>query len=159
MKILNLKQGMCTMKQKIIALLAIVVVSAGLVSATANATSPTTAVTGVVTENFTAVPNANVTALCKGHTQADVADAQGSYLVLFPSADCPFGSTVKVTASYGGHGGASSGTVNGVTTKLNLAIVNISIPEYGMIGGAIAGSAGIGMIIYSRRRKVSDQQV
>jgi len=110
-------------------------------------------VTGVVTENQVAVAGATVTVLCNGHTEVDMTDNFGSYLVHFVSADCPFGSTVKVTAVKNGKSGVSSGTVQGVTTKLNLAIVNVSIPEYGFIGTLIAGGAGIGLIAYMRRRQ------
>jgi hypothetical protein len=117
------------------------------------AASPETDVTGVVTENQVAVDGATVTALCNGHTEVDTTDTFGSYLVHFVSTDCQFGSTVKVTAVKDGKSGVSSGTVQGVTTKLNLAIVNVSIPEYGLIGTLIAGGAGIGLIAYMRRRQ------
>jgi len=141
------------MKQKILVLLAVVAASAGLVSSSANAAPPESDITGVITENQMAVAGASVTVLCNGHTLTDTTDAMGSYLVTYPSADCPFGSTVKVTAQKDGKSGVSSGTVQGITTKLNLAIVNVSIPEWGLIGGALAGSVGIGMIAYARRRQ------
>lgn len=147
------------MKQKIVlALLAVVVASTGLVSATASATPPQSDVTGVITENQVAVAGATVTVLCNGHTEVDTTDAAGSYLVTYPSQDCPFGTTVKVTAEKGDKSGIASGTVQGITTKLNLAIVNVSIPEYGLIGGILAAAAGIGMIAYARRRQQQDLQ-
>jgi hypothetical protein len=147
------------MKQKVVlALLAVVVASTGAMSATVGATPPKSDVTGVITENQVAVEGATVTVLCNGHTEVDTTDAFGSYLVTYPSADCPFGTTVKVTAKKGDKSGVASGTVQGITTKLNLAIVNVSIPEYGLIGGILAGSAGIGMIAYNRRRQQQNQQ-
>ena len=48
--------------------------------------------------------------------------------------------------------------MQGITTKLNLAIVNVSIPEYGMIGGIMAGGAGVGMIAFARRRQKQNLQ-
>jgi len=142
------------MKQKIvIALLAVVVASAGTLSASVGATPPQSDVTGVITENQVAVSGATVTVLCNGHTEVDTTDAQGAYLVTYAWADCPFGSTVKVSASKDAKSGVASGTVQGITTKLNLAIVNVSIPEYGLIGGILAGIAGIGMITCARRRQ------
>lgn len=147
------------MKQKIVALLAIVIASAGLVSASVNAAPPATNVTGVITESQVAVAGATVTVLCRGNTQTDTTDANGSYLVTYASGDCPFGSTVKVTAQKDGKSGVASGTVQGITTKLNLAIVNVSIPEYGLIAGILAGTAGIGLIVYSRRRQLNEQQL
>jgi len=123
------------------------------ISGPAMAAPPESDVTGVVTENQVAVAGATVSVLCNGKTEVDTTDAFGSYLVHFVSADCPFGTTVKVTAVKGGKSGVSSGTVQGVTTKLNLAIVNVSIPEYGLIGTLLAGGAGVGLIAYMRRRQ------
>ncbi|HET9411566.1 MAG TPA: hypothetical protein VFO38_01860 [Candidatus Saccharimonadales bacterium] len=120
----------------------------------AHAAPPQTDVTGVVTENQMPVAGATVTVQCGTSTEVDTAtDAQGSYLVTFPSADCPFGSTVKVTAKKGGKSGVSSGTVHGITTKLNLAIVNVAIPEYGALGLLAAGGVGLGLMAYMRRRQ------
>lgn len=148
------------MKQKLIlGIFVAVIASASLVSGSANATPPQSDVTGVITENQTAVAGATVTVLCNGHTEVDTTDAHGSYLVTFPAGDCPFGTTVKVTAKKGDKSGVASGTVQGITTKLNLAIVNVSIPEYGMIGGIFAGGAGIGMIAFARRRQKQNLQV
>lgn len=142
------------MKQKIVlALLAIVVASTGALSASVGATPPQSDVTGVITENQVAVAGATVTVLCNGHTEVDTTDAKGSYLVTYPSNDCPFGTTVKVTAKKGTKSGVASGTVQGITTKLNLAIVNVSIPEFGLVGGLLAGGAGVGTLAYARRRQ------
>jgi hypothetical protein len=148
------------MKQKIVlALLAVVVASTGAMSASVGATPPQSDVTGVITENHTAVAGATVTVLCNGHTEVDTTDAFGSYLVTFLAADCPFGATVKVTATKDNKSGVASGTIQGITTKLNLAIVNVSIPEYGLIGGILAGGAGVGMIAFARRRQQQNLQV
>lgn len=144
------------MKQKIAILLAIVVGSASLISASAGAVPPNppqSDITGVITENQVAVAGADVTVLCNGNTKTDITDAMGSYLVTYAATECPFGSTVKVTAQKDGKSGVSSGTVQGITTKLNLAIVNVSIPEYGLIGAILATGTGIGMIAYMRRRQ------
>ena len=94
-----------------------------------------------------------VTVTCKGIVRTDTTDASGSYLVSFTTAQCPFGSTVKVVAKKGGETGVSSGTVQGLTTKLNVAIVNVSIPEYGLFGTIMAGGAGLGLMAYMRRRQ------
>lgn len=139
--------------KKVLLGLAAVFVSVGVLSASASATAPQTDITGVITENHVAVENANVTVLCNGHTQMDTTDAFGSYLAIFPIADCPFGVTVKVTAEKNSKSGVATGTVQGITTKLNLAIVNVAIPEYGIIGAMTAGGAGLAMIAYTRRRQ------
>jgi hypothetical protein len=98
-----------------------------------------------------------VTVLCNGHTETDTTDSHGSYLAVFVRADCEFGSTVKVTAQKGGKSGVASGTVQGITTKLNLAIVNVSIPEYGTIGTILTGGAGVGLIAYRRRKQFAQE--
>ena len=145
------------MKKKIAILIAAVFASASVLSASVNAAPAQTDVTGVITENFTPVANAEVKAVCNGHTETDTTDANGAYLVIFAAGDCQFGSTVKVSAQKDGKSGIASGTVEGKTTKLNLAIVNVSIPEYGLLGAVLAGGAGIGLIAYSRRRQTSGQ--
>lgn len=142
------------MRKKIVAgLLTGLLVSVGVTSAGVGATPAQTDVTGVVTENHTPVANATVTVECQGNLAADTTDAQGSYLVTYPIAQCPFGSTVKVTAQKDGKSGTASGTVHGITTKLNLAIVNVPIPEYGALGALLAVGAGVGSIVYLRRRQ------
>lgn len=146
------------MKKIILGLFVAVFAAAGA-TATTNATPPTTDVTGVVTENHVPVAGATVKVICNGHTQWDTTDAHGSYLVTFPAGDCPFGSTVKVIAEKNKKSGVASGTVRGITTKLNLAIVNVSIPEFGMFGAVAAGGMGIGTIAYLRRRQKQGAQV
>lgn len=113
---------------------------------------PQTDVTGVVTEQGNAVANASVKVTCMGFERTDIADAHGAYLVSFAAVECPFGTTVKVVGTKDGKSGTASGTVQGITTKLNIAIVNVSIPEYGWIGGLLAAGAGVGAIALTRRR-------
>lgn len=141
------------MKKLIVGALSAVFITAGVATAGAHAAAPQTDVTGVITENHVAVAGATVTVLCNGHTQTDTTDAFGSYLAIFTTAECPFGVTVKVTAMKGGNSGVTTGTVQGITTKLNLAIVNVSIPEFGLIGTIMAGGVGVGMMAYMRRRQ------
>src|SRR5687768_12877399 len=106
------------MKKKIILGLLVAVLASTGITAGVNAAPPETDVTGVVTENQMAVAGATVTVTCNGKSEVDTTDAHGSYLVHFVSADCPFGSTVKVVAKKGGKSGVNSGTVQGITTKL-----------------------------------------
>ena len=120
-------------------------VSLGFATSGVHADSARTDITGVVTLNHTVgVKNAKGTVTCNGWVKTDMTDAQGFYLVSFTVAHCPFGSTTKVTATKGGYSGVASGTVQGLTTKLNLAIINVDVPEYGLLGMLIAGAAGMG---------------
>jgi hypothetical protein len=148
------------MKKLLLGVLAAVLISAGVATNNVSAaTTPQTDITGVVTENSVAVKDANVTVLCNGNTLTDTTDSFGSYLVSYDAVDCPFGVTVKVTAEKDGKSGVRSGTVHGITTKLNLAIVNVPIPEYGLVGALAASGLGIGLIAYTRRRQQQGQML
>lgn len=149
------------MKRRILAALTVMALAViGLAPAKVfAATPPQTDVTGVITEGGNPVVGADVTVVCGGVTETDTSNAQGAYLVIFTTADCPFGSTVKVTAKKGTKMGSASNTVRGITTKLNVAVVNVSIPEFGLIASLTASAAGIGAIVYTRRRKTLAQGV
>ena len=140
------------MKKLLLALVVAVLTTASASAAMPN-NPPQTDVTGVITKDHVAVNAATVKVVCNGHEIMDTTDAYGSYVASFAGADCPFGSTVKVTAQKGGYSGVASNTVQGITTKLNLAIVNVSIPEFGLIGAVVAGGAGLGLVAFVRRRQ------
>ncbi|HEX6462486.1 MAG TPA: hypothetical protein VFZ58_04435 [Candidatus Saccharimonadales bacterium] len=123
----------------------------------ANATAAETKVTGVITDSGVPTEGAEVTVICGAFTEKDTTDKFGSYLVTFKYSDCPPGSTVKVTAKKGDKTGSKTGRVVGVTTKLNIALVNVDIPEYGLIGAILATGAGAGALIYTRRRFAEGQ--
>jgi hypothetical protein len=138
-------------------LLSLLVIGAFFVAAlvplkTAHALPAETDVSGVVTEGGVTVAGATVTAKCGATTKMDITNASGTYLVSFTFAQCPPGSTVTVTAKKGTHSGTATGKVVGLTTKLNVGLINVSIPEYSWIGGVIATGAGIGAIAFTRRR-------
>ena len=122
----------------------------GAVHATNGAVSE---VTGVITENAAAVVGADVAVTCNGKTEMDTTDGWGSYRVAFAKADCDFGATVKVVATKDGKSGVASGMLQGITTKLNLAIVNVSVPEFGTLGMIAAGGMGLGFMAYMRRKQ------
>lgn len=132
------------------------VVSLSVATGASAATPAISEVTGTVTENQAAVAGADVTVTCNGQTKMDTSDNWGSYRVDFPKGDCDFGSTVKVVATKNGKSGVASGTLQGITTKLNLAIVNVSVPEMGTMGLVVAGVAGLGFM-YMRRRQEQSQ--
>lgn len=94
---------------------------------TAGAAPAETDVTGVITDQGVPVDGATVEVKCGAKTMTDTTDSHGSYLVTFAFADCPPGSTVTVKAQKGNKSGTNTGTVVGVTTKLNVGIVNVDI--------------------------------
>ena len=137
-------------------LLGLLVAGAVLVGAgpaqSVGAIPPQTDVTGVITDAGVPVDAADVKVKCGTTTKMDTTDAFGSYLVTFTFAECPTGSTVTVTATKGPKSGTNTGTVVGITTKLNIGLVNVDIPEYGFIGAVLATGAGAGAIFFARRR-------
>jgi hypothetical protein len=119
-----------------------------------------TDVNGTVTKGGSPVKNAKVQVTCGTTTKKAHTDASGAYLVVFKIAKCPAGSTVNVTASKNHVGsGSNSGTVSPYNTdKLNVAIVNVSVPEFGLIGLTGATLIGGGAFMVTRRRQLSDHQ-
>lgn len=137
--------------------LAIVAFAFSLVFIPSNAHAITlaqTEVTGEVTENGNGVSGADVTVTCNGKQQKDQTDADGAYRVDFKATDCPAGTTISVSATTSdGKSGTSTGTAGKITTKLNVAVVNVSVPEIGMIAGVAAMAVAGGAILYTRRRQ------
>ena len=122
------------------------------VSATTPATVQNTKVRGVVTNNGKPVKNAKVTVICKNVTKYAETDRHGDYEVTYRKDKCPVGSTVHVTATKRRLGGVSSTTVAGATARVNLAVVNVSVPEFGAVTGAAAVGTGVGALLYIRSR-------
>jgi hypothetical protein len=118
----------------------------------AKALDAKTYVTGTVTENGSPVSGANITAVCNGHEQYDTTDGSGAYLVEFNPTDCADADTVVVTATAsGGRSGVEDGEVEGLSALLNIAVVNVTIPEFGTIAGVAALLAGAGVLFLARR--------
>jgi len=126
----------------------------GMVSATAIGT---TYVTGTVTDGSNApVANAAVSVTCMSESANTTTDLGGNYLLLVNNPTCVSGSTAYVTATKDGVGaGSNSGVVCTAGVEgdcdINVAFVDVQIPEFGVIGGALVLLAGIGIIAYKRK--------
>jgi hypothetical protein len=119
----------------------------------ASAAAAQTDVSGTVTNNGVGVSGAKVTVVCDNNARHDTTDASGGYLVTYPAKDCPAGSHVDVVATKKKSGGYDSGTANPIDTKLNVALVNVSLPEMGLITGAAAVlGAGVTFLVVRRRQ-------
>ena len=121
----------------------------------ASALPAETDVTGTVTLSGSPVDHAKVTVVCDSKQRVDFTDASGVYLVSFPAKDCPAGSPVNVTATKGSDSGTNNGTANKITTKLNLALVDVTIPlpEMGLLTGAAAAvAAGVAFLVIRRQQ-------
>lgn len=142
------------MIKKLTALVVLVLIIL-VIPASASAARATTDVTGNVTNNGQPVKGAKVTVVCDNHAHKTTTNASGTYLVTYKLANCPDNTKATVVATKDGLGGVNSGTVNSVTTKLNVAIVNVSLPEFGLFTGGAATLAGAGAIFAIRRRQAA----
>jgi hypothetical protein len=92
---------------------------------------------------------------CDGELASTTTDAYGLYVVGLDSPDCDPGDMAYVTAT--DYDVTNSGEVcNGPESNLqcdgiDLALVNLTIPEFGMIAGAVALVGALGIFMYRRK--------
>ncbi len=110
-----------------------------------------TIIRGNVSDHGHVVRGAKVTMTCGSVQKETVTDNHGEYLFAVPPGNCPVGTTVQVTASEGGRSGTITTEVKR-TNNIIIAIANVGIPEYGLLGGTLAAVAGVGVIALTRRR-------
>lgn len=146
------------MKKKILSAIVSGFALVMLMPASSFALAAVTDVTGTVTDNGSPVVNAHVIVICKNVVKRDYTDGSGTYLVQYKSTVCPLGSPISVTAVKGNAGGNNYGKANKVTNKLNVAIVNVSLPEFGLITGIGAAIVGGAAFMFVRRRHLSASQ-
>lgn len=146
------------MKKKLLSALMSGFALAVLVPASTFALASKTDVTGVVTNNGHPVSGAHVTVICDNNVKKTTTDGSGTYLVQYKIAKCPKGATVHVTATKSKEGGNNTGISNPVTTKLNVALVNVSLPEFGLITAGIATLIAGAAFVVVRRRQISAHQ-
>src|SRR5882724_3507151 len=124
-----------TMKKKITMILAalslLVTFAVPSIASAAPTTGAKTDVGGVIMNNGKPVKGAHVTVVCNNYSRTTKTNSAGQYSVTFGKGQCPVGDTVTVVASKGGKGGVSTGKVTTSTVKLNVAIVNVALPELG----------------------------
>ncbi len=151
-KVLNTK------KILLIALMVIAFILLAIPTASVSAKSKgETQVTGVISENGTPIKNAKVTVVCNGKSKSDKTNNSGTYRVEYKDKKCPKGSSVSVTASTkDGKSGTSTGTADEVTTKLNVAVVNVAVPEIGTIASIAAVGIAGAAIVYVRRKSLQN---
>ena len=111
---------------------------------------PETTITGNVSDHGHVVPGAKVTMKCGSLEKDAITDLHGEYSFVVPGVDCPLGSSVQVTASEGRRSGTISAEVKHVN-NINIAIANVGIPEYGLLGGILAAGTGLGVVALRRR--------
>ena len=124
----------------------------GLMVIPAVVAAPLTVITGTVTDaDNNVVDGATVEVTCT-HDAVDTvelttSDVDGQYYVTFSPLDCDDGDSVSVVVTYGEMGGSNDGTVSYADCMVNVGIVDVQIPEFGVVAaglalvGAIAGFA------------------
>lgn len=86
---------------------------------------------------------------CGGTNKVATINSDGTYAVSFTQDECSAGDTASATASTSEGSGSSSTTVqntsvNGPIVDLDIAVIDINVPEFGVIGGALTGLASVG---------------
>jgi hypothetical protein len=142
------------MKKLLLTILAAVGIAV-MIPAASFAASTQTDVTGTVTNNGQVVSGASVTVVCNNHSKTTTSDSTGAYLVTFSGKNCPDKSQATVVAHKAGKGGVSNGTVNPYgSLDLNVAIINVALPEFGIVTGIGAAVVGAGAFLVIRRRQL-----
>ena len=78
--------------------------------------------------------------------------SDGSYNVEFTQAECGFSDWVWVTATKDGQSGHSTGeTCDGEECFIPVALVDVQIPEFGLLGAMMIVLAGVGIVVYKRK--------
>ncbi|MGV8172322.1 MAG: hypothetical protein ACP5OA_06545 [Candidatus Woesearchaeota archaeon] len=137
------------MKNIIFAMMAMLLVGVGLVSATGLISS----VAGTVyDQDNNVVVGADVDVTCNGVIESAVTNALGDYYVEFDAGVCYFDDPVSATATKNEVTGSADGVMcNAEDCFIPIAIVDITIPEFGVIAGAVALVGALGIFMYRRK--------
>lgn len=121
--------------------------------ATASAAPSYTDVTGTIYYNGAHVgKGVKVTVKCNGNKLTTKTDKHGVYLVQFTKQQCPVRKNITVTATYDGITNTVTGKACKQTNKLNVALINVSLPEMGLVTG-IGATVAAGAGFYGIRRR------
>jgi hypothetical protein len=79
------------------------------------------------------------------------------YAVSFPQSECKAGDTVSASASTGEGSGSSAETVqntavNGPAVDLDIAVVDITVPEFGTVVGMMTGVSAVGGFLLMKQK-------
>lgn len=112
----------------------------------------------VYDESSNPVSGGSVTVYCAAESQTVPIGADGSYGATFSQSDCKVGDTASAVATTSEGSGTNSGVVqntavNGPVVDLDIAVLDITVPEFGQIAGVLTavGSAG-SYLVYKLKR-------
>jgi hypothetical protein len=125
-------------------------------SASVSATS-LTVVSGTITDNSNVnVADAAVTVTCT-HLGVDtvknvISGVDGKYYAFIPQLNCAVDDNVLVQAVKDDATGQNNGVVSyNSQCKINTALIDVQIPEFGVIAGGLALLGALGVVIYRRK--------
>jgi hypothetical protein len=128
----------------------------GFVSATAvPIPTGTTYVTGTVTDSGNnPMPGVALSVQCNSDSTTTTSEADGTYIIGLPNPSCKPGDTAYVTAT--AYDVTKSGVVcdsvlDHINCHIDIALVDVTIPEFGVIAGAAALVGALGIFIYRRK--------
>lgn len=143
------------MKKLIATVVGVVSLFLMLIPAAASASPAYTDVSGVISYDGHHVgKGVEVAVVCNGNTLTDKTNKSGTYLVQFTTKQCKMGSEVTVTATYDGVTGNNRGKAKCETNELNIAIINVDVPEFGTAAGIGAVTLSVGAFMIIRRRQL-----
>jgi len=125
----------------------------------AAAQSPLTAIGGTITDaNNAPVAGATVQVVCEHNlvnsTNTGTTDSVGAYALYFLSLHCGIGDKVWITADKSSSHGTGTGIIDyNDNCHINSVMADVSIPEFGIVAGAIALIGLVSGVFIMRRRK------
>jgi hypothetical protein len=138
---------------KTIAFIAMFALVLAFVAAPVAAVSATM-ISGKITlsDNVTPVVGASVKVTCNAIDKLTTTDGSGMYYVFYTSTDCPNGSEVTTVATKDDMTGTSTGKVSLDLCRINTAIIDVSIPEFGIVLGGVALVGAFGAFMVMRKK-------
>ena len=116
-------------------------------------TSAYTLVAGkIYDENGIKVEGAEVIINCNENIQNMTSNSEGDYAVQYLEADCNVGDSLFVTAEKDDSYGSKQGTIiENVMGSWNVAIINVTIPEFGFFVGVLTLMGALGVFFFVRK--------
>jgi hypothetical protein len=100
------------------------------------------------------IAGAQVIVECNDHEINTTSSSEGEYGVEFNNSQgdiCVVGDTVTVTAISGDSSGSNTDTVEDFKLTVNLVIIDVMVPEFGVIIGMLTILSAVGVFFFVRR--------
>jgi len=117
-----------------------------------------TVITGTVFgPDGTPVNSGSVSVQCGTASLATQSRPDGTYGVTFSQNNCKVGDTAAASASTPEGSGSDSevvqnSVVNGPIVDIDIAVIDITVPEFGLVGGMITAIGAVGTYMYMKTK-------